>query len=323
MSDAIATPPQPLARPDWWASVPFIGLHLAPLLVLVTGFRWEWALWALASYAVRMFAVTAGYHRYFSHRTFKTGRVFQFILAWVAQTSVQKGVLWWASHHRFHHKKSDTEDDVHSPSRRGFWWSHVGWFLSRRYDKTDYDAIKDFSRFPELMWLNEHHLVPFATSVAVAAWLGGLPAVLFAVILPTLALWHVTFAINSVAHVFGRRRYLTTDTSRNSFLLALLTGGEGWHNNHHFLHNTANQGWFWWELDLTFMALRVLSWFGVVRELRVVRPESKRAHLAYTPEQRAQLAAESRFGVHRAAPPPSSPPHAPSLPPFADALAKR
>lgn len=288
------------ARVHWLASVPFVAFHFAPLLAIVTGVTWEWVLWAVASYAVRMFAITAGYHRYFSHRTFKTSRVFQFILAWLAQTSAQKGVLWWASHHRLHHKRSDTPDDVHSP-RNGFWWSHAGWFLSKKHDATDYDAIKDFSRFPELVWLNEHHLVPFLTSLGLAYWLGGLPGVVWAIVIPTIALWHATFAINSLAHVFGRRRYLTTDTSRNSFLLALLTGGEGWHNNHHYMHNTANQGWFWWEVDFTFYALKALAWMGVVRDLRVVRKESREAFRDYTPEQRAQLKEESRAGLRKTA----------------------
>lgn len=298
VSDQLPHHAKPRARPAGWASVCFLAFHLTPLLVLATGLRWQWLGWAAVSYAVRMFAITAGYHRYFSHRAFRTSRVVQFLLAWLAQTSVQKGVLWWASHHRVHHKRSDTEDDVHAPSR-GFWWSHAGWFLSRRWDTTDYDAIKDFSRFPELVWLNEQHLVPFASLVALAAWLGGLPGLVWGVFLPTIALWHATFAINSLAHVFGRRRYLTADTSRNSFLLALLTGGEGWHNNHHFAHNTANQGWFWWELDLTFVALRALSWVGVVRDLRVVRPEKKNAHHGYTPEQRALLAAQGQPGLQR------------------------
>ncbi len=299
MTEAPAVPSDPkLDRLSWGASVPFLAFHLLVGLVFVTGFRWEWALLAVASYAVRMFAITAGYHRYFSHRSFKTSRLVQFLLAWLAQMSLQKGVLWWAAHHRHHHKYSDTPLDVHSPVRRGFWWSHMGWILSRRYDSTNYDAIKDFSRFPELVWLNEHHLVPAITGGLLAWFFGGLPGLVWAAIVPTVLLWHATFTINSLSHVFGSRRYLTADTSRNNFLLALLTFGEGWHNNHHASQSTAKQGWFWWEVDLTFACLRVLSWFGLVWDLRLPRPEAKDAHLHYTPEQRRQLKAESRFGMH-------------------------
>lgn len=313
MSDVPTTADPKVDRLQWGASLPFLAFHLLPGLAFVTGIKWEWVLLALASYAVRMFAVTAGYHRYFSHRAFKTSRLFQFVLAWLAQSTAQKGVLWWAAHHRQHHKHSDTPLDVHSPARSGFWWSHVGWILSKRYDETNYDAIKDFSRFPELVWLNEHHLVPLLSGLLLAFSLGGLPGLVWAGIVPTVLLWHATLSINSVAHVFGRRRYLTSDTSRNSFLLALITGGEGWHNNHHYLHNTANQGWFWWEIDLTFYVLKVLSWAGVVRDLRLVRPEARDAFRRYTPEQQLLLKAQSRFGNRPPGPAVATPGEQPSL----------
>jgi stearoyl-CoA desaturase (Delta-9 desaturase) len=278
-------------------SLPFLAMHVAVGLVFVTGFRWEWALLALASYVVRMFGVTAGYHRYFSHRAFKTSRVFQFVLAWLAQSSVQKGALWWAAHHRHHHRFSDEPEDIHSPVRKGFWWSHVGWILARRYDVTRYESIKDFARFPELVWLNEYWLVPTVVNFAVLWLLGGLPFLVWGAIVPTVLLWHGTFTINSLSHVFGSRRYLTRDTSRNNWLLALITMGEGWHNNHHYHQNTANQGWFWWEIDLTFYGLKVLSWLRVVSDLRLPRPETKFAFKKYTDEQRGQLKSEAHFGA--------------------------
>jgi stearoyl-CoA desaturase (delta-9 desaturase) len=315
MTDAPFDADPKLDRIAWKASVPFFLMHALVGLAFVTGFKWEWALLALISYYVRMFGVTAGYHRYFGHRAFKTGRVFQFFLAFLAETSVQKGALWWAAHHRHHHRFSDQPEDIHSPVRRGFWWSHVGWILARRYDATNYSAIKDFARFPELVWLNEYWVVPPAVMTAVLFALGGLPWVVWGMIIPTVFLWHGTFTINSLTHVFGRRRYLTTDTSRNNFLLALITCGEGWHNNHHYHQNTANQGLFWWEIDPTFYALKVLSWFGVVRELRLPRPETKYAFRAYTAEQREQLKVESRFGMYLPRPivPTPTPPPLPSL----------
>ena len=281
--------------PSLVSSLPFLLFHLGCALALVTGVSPALVGLAVGSYVVRMFFVTAGYHRYFSHRAFRTNRVFQFVLAFMAQTSGQKGALWWAAHHRHHHRFSDQAEDIHSPARRGFWWSHVGWILARRYDETRYDSIKDFAKYPELVWLNEHHLVPFLVYLGALLLLGGLPALVWGGAISTVLLWHGTFTINSLSHVFGKRRYLTTDTSRNNWLLALITLGEGWHNNHHYHQNTANQGWFWWELDLTYLGLKALSWLGVVSDLRLPSEATKRSYLAYTDAQRAELARQGAF----------------------------
>ncbi len=286
----------PLAsRVDLISLIPFIGWHLLLGLVFVVGVRWEYLAVFAVTYAIRMFAITAGYHRYFSHRAFKTGRVFQFILAFLAQTSAQKGVLWWAANHRHHHRHSDTEDDLHSPTRKGFWWSHVGWIVTKDYEATNTSAVKDFSKFPELTWLNRYSAIPALLMLPVLYALGGLPWVVWGGVVSTVALWHATFTINSLSHVFGVRRYLTTDTSRNSLLLALLTFGEGWHNNHHYHQNTANQGWFWWEVDVTYGILRVLSWVGVVHDLRLPSDQTRYAYRQYSQAQRAQLAGQGRF----------------------------
>ncbi|MBX7100078.1 MAG: fatty acid desaturase [Myxococcaceae bacterium] len=283
-----------LDRISYAASIPFAALHLSFLLIPLVGIRWEWAVLCLLSYYLRMMAVTIGYHRYFAHRTFKTSRVGQFLLAFAAQTTIQKGALWWAAHHRHHHRTSDQADDIHSPLQRGFWWSHVGWILARRYDATRYELIKDFARFPELKFLNEYHLLPALLGGAVLYAVGGLPVLLWGGFIPTVLLWHGTFTINSLSHVFGKRRYLTTDTSRNNWLLALLTCGEGWHNNHHYHQNTANQGWYWWEVDVSFYALKLASWVRLVWDVRVVSEATRSAHLRYTDVQRAQLKAEEK-----------------------------
>ena len=284
-----------LDRLNWVTSAPFILTHVLCLGAFFMGFHWQYAVLALVSYYVRIFGVTAGYHRYFSHRAYKTNRVFQFMLAFLAQTSIQKGVLWWAANHRHHHKYSDQAEDIHSPTLKGFWHSHMTWILSERYEKTDFNRIKDFARFPELRWLNTYHLVPALSVFAVLFALGGLPWLMWGGIIPTVLAWHGTFTINSLSHIFGSRRYITTDTSRNNLLLALLTCGEGWHNNHHYYQNTANQGWFWWEIDLTFYGLKVLSWLGVVSDLRMPAEQTRQSFRAYTPEQRAQLNAPVRF----------------------------
>jgi len=284
----------------WLSSIPFFAVHAACFAAFATGVTWQWVLMAVFSYYVRMFGITAGFHRYFSHRAYQTGRVFQFLLALLGTLSIQKGVLWWASHHRHHHRNSDLEGDIHSPTLRGFWWSHAGWILSTRYEETNYEAIKDFSRFPELVWLNKHFLVAPLSALAILYAVGGLPWLVWGGLIPTALLWHGTFTINSLSHVFGSRRYLTTDTSRNNFLLALITCGEGWHNNHHYHQNTANQGWFWWEVDLSFYVLKGLSWVGVVKGLRRPSEATRQAHLKYTDAQRAELALEGGFGRYLA-----------------------
>jgi stearoyl-CoA desaturase (delta-9 desaturase) len=249
-------------------SLPFWAVHLACLAAFVVEFRWSYVVLCLALYFSRMFFVTAGYHRYFSHRSFKTSRVFQFLLAFAAMTSAQKGVLWWAAHHRHHHRYADTEDDLHSPGLRGFWWSHVGWILSSRYNHTEVEQIRDFYRYPELRWLNRYFLVPPVTLAASLFLLGGWAWLVWGFFVSTVLLWHGSFLVNSLSHVFGRRRYPTADDSRNSFWIALVTLGEGWHNNHHHYMASARQGFFWWEIDVTYYLLKLLSWFGIVWDLR-------------------------------------------------------
>jgi stearoyl-CoA desaturase (delta-9 desaturase) len=267
-------------RIDWLASSPFIAIHLvafatpwlAPPTAGLIGL-------AAALYLARMFGITAGYHRYFAHRAYRTGRVFQFVLAFLGGTSAQKGALWWAAHHRDHHRESDGPGDIHSPVQRGFWWSHVGWFLSTRYNATRSERIRDLAPYPELRFLDRHHAIPpFLLGLGLFL-AGGWPALLWGFFVSTTVLWHGTFLINSLAHVMGSRRYQTGDESRNNFLLALLTLGEGWHNNHHFYPTTANQGWFWWELDLSWLVLRGLRRVGAVRDLRSPPERIRLAHL--------------------------------------------
>jgi stearoyl-CoA desaturase (delta-9 desaturase) len=253
---------------DWLSAAPFFGVHVAAIVgVYLVGFSWKGVALAMALYFVRMFGVTAGYHRYFAHRTYKAGRGMQFFLAVLATTSNQKGVLWWAAHHRVHHKFSDKPEDIHSMKLRGFWWSHVGWILSHDYDETDWDQIKDLSKYPELRWLNKYHLVPVVALAVVIVLAGGWSALVWGFFVSTMLLWHGTFTINSLSHWMGRRRYATTDESKNSLLLALLTMGEGWHNNHHYYPRATNQGFYWWEIDVTYYVLRGLEALHLVSDL--------------------------------------------------------
>jgi stearoyl-CoA desaturase (delta-9 desaturase) len=257
---------------SFWRTLPFLSVHLVCVAAFFVGFRWSYLVLCLVMYYVGMFFVTAGYHRYFSHRSFKTSRAFQFVLAFMAQTSAQKGALWWAAHHRHHHRYSDTEEDLHSPLRFGFWWAHLGWILSNKYDRTRTELIADFQRFRELRWLNKYHLVPPVTLATILFLIGGWGALVWGFFIRTVMLWHGSFTINSLAHVFGRRRYQTTDTSKNSFLLSLITCGEGWHNNHHHYMAAARQGFFWWEIDFTYYVLKVLSWVRIVWDVRQPPP---------------------------------------------------
>ncbi|MGA3400069.1 MAG: acyl-CoA desaturase [Acetobacteraceae bacterium] len=266
MSNASQNNPDDVAYPS---SIGFLLIHLACFAVFWTGLTPRAAVLGLALYFLRIFAIGAGYHRYFSHRAYRTSRVFQFCLAFVAQTSAQRGALWWAAHHRRHHKYSDTAQDVHSPVLRSFLYSHVGWIFVPRNNATNYAVIRDFTRYPELMFLDRMLYLPPAL-LALATWLiGGMPDLVVGFCWSTVAVWHATFSINSLAHVVGRRRYVTGDESRNNWLLALITMGEGWHNNHHAYQVSVRQGFRWWEYDPTYYVLRALSWIGVVWDLHV------------------------------------------------------
>lgn len=248
--------------------IPFIVLHLLALFVFWTPLTWTAAILFGSLLALRTFAITGGYHRYFSHRAYSTSRVFQFILGFLGCTAVQKGPLWWAGHHRGHHRYSDTPKDPHSPHETSFWWSHVGWILSNEYAETPYEEIPDFARFPELRFLDSFHWIPGMVLATFCYLVGGMPGLVYGFLMSTLVLYHTTFSINSLNHLFGSRRYATPDDSRNNLWLALLTFGEGWHNNHHHYQSSANQGFFWWEIDISYCILVVLSKLGIVWNLR-------------------------------------------------------
>jgi stearoyl-CoA desaturase (Delta-9 desaturase) len=254
------------------SAVPFVLVHLACLGAIWSGVTWQAIVIGIVLYWLRIFAIGAGYHRYFSHRAYATGRVFQFILAFVCQSTAQKSVLWWAAKHRHHHLYSDTEQDVHSPRHTGFLYSHVGWIFARRHDSFDMVKVADLARYPELVWLHRHERVP-AYVLAVACFLvAGWSGLFVGFFCSTCVLFHATFCINSLAHVSGRKRYVTGDDSRNNWLLAFFTMGEGWHNNHHACQSSVRQGFRWWEYDPTFYLLKGLALIGLVWELKAPPP---------------------------------------------------
>lgn len=276
-------------------TLPFVGMHLAAFAAIWTGVTLQAVLLCVALYFGRMFFLTAGYHRYFSHRSYKTSRVGQFVLAFMAQTSTQKSILWWAAQHRHHHKHSDTEHDVHSPHHGGFLYSHVGWIFDNRNKPTDHSRVPDLAKYPELRFLDRFEQLP-AVLLALGCflWMGWVGLVV-GFVWSTVILYHGTFFINSVAHVVGKQRYITGDESRNNWWLSIITLGEGWHNNHHAYQSSTRQGFRWYEIDPTYYVLKALSWVGLVWDLReppaeVVRNERPLGRRAL--EQAAQRLAD-------------------------------
>ncbi|MGQ0442306.1 MAG: acyl-CoA desaturase [Methylophilaceae bacterium] len=287
---------------DWWRVIPFVLLHLACISVIWVGWSW-FAIWfAITLYAIRMFAITAFYHRYFSHKTFQTSRFGQFLFALAGSTAVQRGPLWWASHHRSHHVYSDAQEDAHSPVQHGFFWSHIGWFLSRNNFATRFDRVKELTQFPELRFLDRFDvIVPIVFAAAIyllGDWLSttlpslntnGLQLLVWGFVISTVALYHATFTVNSLAHTWGNRRYQTRDHSRNNWLIALFTLGEGWHNNHHHYPGSASQGFYWWEIDFTYYGLRLMSALGLIWNLRTVPVEIRESNQKTKPESLSSL----------------------------------
>jgi stearoyl-CoA desaturase (delta-9 desaturase) len=279
-------------RIQWFRVVPFLALHAACLTVVLVGVSWTAVGVCAGLYVLRMFAITGFYHRYFSHKCFRTSRPFQFVMAVLGSTAVQRGPIWWAAHHRHHHAHTDEPEDLHSPRVRGFFMAHVGWFMTKAGYRVNRKYSKDWERYPELRFLNRFDFVVPALFALGVYLLGVLierrapqlgadrwQVFVFGFVVSTVLLYHGTFVINSLAHLWGSRRYETPDTSRNNAVLALITLGEGWHNNHHHC-SAARQGFFWWEFDPTYLGLLLLRALRLIRDLKPVperlrRPETR------------------------------------------------
>lgn len=290
--------------------LPFIGVHLACALVFWAGFSWTALLICFASYCLRMFTITAGFHRYFSHRAYRTSRLFQFILAFIGTSSAQKGPLWWAANHRHHHRYSDQFPDYHSPGLKGFLWAHFGWIMTPEQQKTNYSRISDFAKYPELRVLNDHFYIPPIIYAVAMFYFGvllnflfpglgtsGFQMLVWGFFISTTLLYHGTFCVNSICHIFGKQRFESKDDSKNNWLVAIITLGEGWHNNHHRYSSSVNQGLYWWEYDVSHYVLVVLSWFGIVWGLRTtpdyIYEEAKSGKSAVTEETPKTAIAEA------------------------------
>jgi stearoyl-CoA desaturase (delta-9 desaturase) len=250
----------------------FVAMHLACLLVVLYPPTWKLVLLATGSYVVRMWAITVGFHRYLAHCSFRTSRMFQFVLALLGTTAMQNGPIWWASWHRRHHKYVDTIGDPHSPPVLGFWHAHMAWVFDPKNDETDLSNVRDLTRFPELRLLDRFAWVPLVAWALLCHAIAGWAGVVWGFVVSTIAVDHATFFINSLGHMWGSRRYDTPDTSRNNPLLAVLTFGEGWHNNHHFYMSSARQGFLWWEVDVSYYTLELLSWLRIIRDVRKPPP---------------------------------------------------
>lgn len=261
---------------QWIRIIPFLLLHVACLAVFFVSFSWFAVGFMLVFYLIRMFAITAFFHRYFSHKTFQTSRVLQFIFALIGTMSAQRGPLWWVAHHRYHHRHTDTQHDPHS-SGYGFWYSHVGWFLNDYNFATRKEVIGDWLKYPELIWLDRFSLLVvlataagiYALGEALALYMpqlgtSGVQLLVWGFVVSTLLLTHATLCINSLAHLYGRRDFETADRSRNNWFLSLITLGEGWHNNHHYYAGSTRQGFYWWQLDITYYILKLMSYLGLV-----------------------------------------------------------
>ena len=266
---------------DWARMMPFALMHLTPLLIYFCGFSWTALVACVLSYLLRMFAITGFYHRYFSHKTFKTNRVVHTVFAFLGSSTTQRGPLWWASHHRRHHNYSDTENDAHSPVTKKFLWSHMGWFLTKKHFPTEQRHVRDWLKYPELVFINRFDIfAPFFYALSLygigelinfifpSLATNGLQFLVWGFFVSTIVLYHATFTINSLAHKWGSKRFDTGDDSRNNRFLAIITLGEGWHNNHHYFPNTVKQGFYKGEWDLTYRILKTMSFFGLVTDMK-------------------------------------------------------
>ena len=273
---------------DWFRVIPFILIHFGALAALWTHFEWYLVWVALILFVIRMFAITGFYHRYFAHKTFKTSRLMQFIFAFIGSTAAQRGPIWWASHHRRHHLNSDRHNDHHSPHTHHFLWSHMGWFLAKKNFLTDRKVVRDLIKFKELVLIDRFDWFPpvllllslfvIGEYLSLTSGISGLNMVIWGFCVSTILVYHCTFAVNSIAHLWGTQRYNTKEESKNNFFVALLTFGEGWHNNHHHYPGSIRQGFYWWEVDLTYYALKFLSFLGIVYNLRTVSKAIRQKH---------------------------------------------
>jgi stearoyl-CoA desaturase (delta-9 desaturase) len=267
----------------------FWAVQVSAVLIFFVPFAWGLlALWAVSHFS-RAVGLTLAFHRYFAHRAFQMNRAARFFWTFVGTAAMQKGPLWWAGHHVNHHRFADRDGDPHSPMVSGVYYAHIGWFLNdARHDRLEATnpVVRDFSAAPEIAFLDRYFFVPPLLLATTMYLVGGLSWLVWGFCLPTMTLAHATFAINTVNHMFGSRRFDTIDESRNNPLTALFAAGEGWHNNHHRYQRAARNGFYWWEIDLTWYAIRAMAVCGLAWDLQPV-PDRIYAEARATKARRA------------------------------------
>jgi fatty-acid desaturase len=223
------------------------------------------------------FGIGMGYHRLLTHRSYKVPKFIEYFLAVCGTLTLEGGPIFWVGTHRIHHQKSDQDGDPHSP-RDGAWWSHMLWIV---FGEGNHNNTALMSRYaPDLgrdkfyVWLNTWHWVPLTVLGLILAAIGGLPMVLWAIFLRVVVGLHFTWLVNSATHMWGKRRFITRDDSRNNWWVALLTFGEGWHNNHHAHPTSARHGLAWYELDVTWLHIRLLQKLGLAKSVKVAKTNS-------------------------------------------------
>lgn len=230
--------------------------------------------WVAGSLGIGM-----GYHRLLTHRGFKTPKWVEYLLTICGTLAIEGGPIAWVATHRIHHRYSDQEGDPHSP-KHGFWWAHMGWILEghslhREVDATSRYAV-DLAKDPFHVWLTRWHFVPQLVVAAILYAAGGWNFVLWGIFVRVVFSWHVTWFVNSAAHVWGGRRFVTRDDSRNNWWVALLAHGEGWHNNHHAHPAAARHGIVWYEIDVNWYGIWVLSKLGLAKDIRLMEVPKKK-----------------------------------------------
>ena len=257
---------------NWVTSIALILLHIGAITAL---FMFTWRALAVTIFLYWMticLGISMGYHRLHTHRSYQVPRVLEYFFAVCGALTLEGGPIFWVATHRIHHQKSDQPGDPHSP-REGAWWSHVGWIL---FGETNHNNTRvmgkyapDLMKHPFYVWLNNYHWVPLAVLGAVLLAVGGLPVFLWGICVRVVFGLHSTWLVNSATHLWGSRRFNTRDDSRNSWWVALLTFGEGWHNNHHAHPTSARHGLAWYEFDISWIQIRILKFLGIAKAIRV------------------------------------------------------
>ncbi len=267
-------------KPNFFTSAVLAVLHIGAIAALFM-FSWKALIVTVALYWITIgFGISLGYHRLHTHRSFQVPLGLEYLFALFGAMTLEGGPIFWVATHRIHHQKSDQAGDPHSP-RDGAWWAHIGWIL---FGETNHNNTKMMSKYaPDLakhrfyIWLNNYHWVPTVVLAAVLFAIGGLPLMLWAVCVRIVVGLHATWLVNSATHLWGTRRFETKDDSRNSWWVALMTFGEGWHNNHHAHPTSARHGLAWYEFDISWISLKIMKVLGIAKNIRVAKLPEREA----------------------------------------------